>query len=256
VLARKASAADAALQSSHPLGRCALALRREPSSRAGSPPAHHRRLNMLHPILSTAEDPVPHLSAERAAGFPALSLHSPFLTAHPDQLLSHARTRSVTHQLAQEPGTGVFVSEAFVRVPNAIRHEIKRWPERPSYGRIILSALESGHLSPRPFRLGQFPDPTLARCLLAAAFAFTDAMRVQPPALLALLFDGQPPTHQETFRRAIHEQAHWEGVTLPYRWSSGDLHSLIDALYEARFQSIAECLLNLVSILTPEGVRP
>jgi len=192
--------------------------------------------------------PMVHATRNPLVGIDALSDSQITLRATPAQipgkLLSQGRTRTCAHWLTQDPKAQGYLSEVVVKLPHAIRYQIRTWTSVPTSTALLDDALQYGHVSPRPYRLAQAQDGSVTRCVLALFAEFCLAAGFQPRAVIS---QAHPLTQDEQLWSPaacteLLQHAHWETIDYPEKWDALAIRGLIESLHEIRWHCLASYL--------------
>jgi hypothetical protein len=156
------------------------------------------------------------------------------------------RTRNVLTWTAHDERRNEWLAEVVVRRSTGILYLVHRYAgERPAQRVLHRDACRYGHLSPRPYQLGQACDGSITGCVLALFSAFCEARKLDPNALLRRAYaDERDFTEQDFAEIRLH--ADWERTAYPEKWDRHAIEGLLESLREVNYHSLAEVVQNIL----------
>jgi hypothetical protein len=149
--------------------------------------------------------------------------------------------------LAYDDRCSEWVAEVILRKPAAMTYFVHRYSgTRPAWRTLRSDARRYGHLSPRPYQLGQACDGSITTCVLALYEDFCRSRKLDPIALVHRAYDDVVYTKQDF--DAIRRDAYWERTAYPAEWNHASIKGLLESLHEVNYHSLATVVEEITDV--------
>ncbi len=169
---------------------------------------------------------------------PTTGFH-PFTVAELDGTYFHPTEREDLCFWPCPYGSNEVVFEGFVKSDGGIRHLVHRYDRVTLHG-AALDTLQYGMFSPRPYRLAQRCDGSIASCVLALFDRWCRETGRCASALYRQAYRQKcVPDWADTLLFAD-----WQGVAYPDRWGESEVAGLLESLRAVNCHRLAEMVAN------------
>lgn len=169
---------------------------------------------------------------------PPQSLESTMVFYNPKTVVT-SRSQNVQYSIARDDNRQEWLAEVIVRRRTGILYLVHRYSgDRPPKSVLYRDASRHGHLSLRPYQLGQACDGSIGSCVLALFSAFCEARHLDPIALLQRAYPDESAYTAQDFVE-IRRQADWQRTAYPRRWEGVAIAGLLESLHEINYHSLA-----------------
>ncbi|MBX7226396.1 MAG: hypothetical protein K1X55_10220 [Chitinophagales bacterium] len=147
-----------------------------------------------------------------------------------DTIIYDISTEEYSVYCIYQPTSKDFLSEVFVKVPNAVYYHVMRHEYQPNVATLLLLAKYDGVKSPRPYKAGQPCDGSIGAPVyflyvkLCAHFSFS-AIDLYEEA-----YSGETITNNDI--QSICSFATWQGVEDITEWSDTTITRILESLTE------------------------
>ena len=131
-----------------------------------------------------------------------------------------------------------WVSEAWLRVDDGLRHQVMRWHKRPRLTEILAECKGTGFFSKRPYTLAQACDGSISAPVMALYADFCHARGLDPVTLLRRAYDDEDDCSPESLQR-LRTIAERERTAFPATWHTQAVDGLLVSLHEINYHQLA-----------------
>lgn len=147
-----------------------------------------------------------------------------------DTIIYDISTEEYSVYCIYQPTSKDFLSEVFVKVPNAVYYLVMRHEYQPTMATLLLLAKQHGVKSPRPYKAGQPCDGSIGAPAYYLYFTLCTHFSFSPTELYEEAYPGETLTPEEV--QSIISFATWQEVEVITEWSDTTITRILESLTE------------------------